>query len=293
MNLLPSQPQSITQNIYDTFKVWWKSLLITLPFMIFMCIAVTYTSYYVTYIPSTPTANSVISNKSLWIICISFILILYILYAAIFHRINSIIYDKHDSLFSALGVGIKKVFFLLIATFITLTILAMIVLFISLPFIIIFHLISNNLPQVWPLPQLVLKPRIQIFALITVVVAYAYAAVLLLFYFPLIIVDNLGPFTAFSKSCYLVFGNWWRTAIIIGIMYFIIPLFLYIIQWFLAYHLDAPYLSALHQWMLSIFSQNLISIFYVPLFVSAVLVVMHDLKIRKGITNWEEPNANH
>ena len=188
---------------------------------------------------------------------------------------------KQDSLIYALYVGIKKFIFLIIATFVTVFVLALLVIAISIPFFIIFYLLSYSLPDIWPLHQIMLKPRLELLALVTAVCAYIYAAVLLMFYFPLIIVDNLNPFIAFSKSIYLVWGNWWRTAIIIGVMYAIIPMCLYFIEWYVVYHLAANYLSALNKWILSDFLQSLISIFYVPLFVSAVLVVMHDLKIRK------------
>ena len=281
MGLLPSVPQTITQNIYDTVKVWCKSFFVTLPLMIIMCSAVTITSFYTTYAQTAPHTNIVLSNKLLCVLCACFILIIYILYAAIFHRINSVIYNKNDSLFISIYIGIKKFIFLLIASIITIIALALIVLVIALPFLLLFHLAASNLPNIWPFHQPILQQRVQLFALVTIVFAYVYAAVLLLFYFPLIIIDNLNPVSAFTKSCYLVWGNWWRTAIIIGMMYFILPLFLYIIQWYFAYHLAAPYISYLHQWMISSFLQSLISIFYVPLFVSGVLVVMHDLKIRK------------
>ncbi len=277
MNLLPSEPQTISQNIYDTFRVWSKSFFATLPFMIFLCIAVSFTSFFATYIPSK------ISLKLLWLICACFIIILYVIYAAIYHRIYSIIYNKKDSLIYAFYVGIKKFIFLIIATFVTLFVLALLVIAISIPFFIIFYLLSYHMPDIWPLHQMLLKPRLELLASVTAVFAYIYAAVLLMFYFPLIIVDNLNPFVAFSKSVYLVWGNWWRTAIIIGVMYAIIPICLYLIEWYLVYHLGANYLSTLQQWILSDILQNIISIFYVPLFVSAVLVVLHDLKIRKHV----------
>ncbi len=284
MFLLPSEPQSIFQLIRNIYHVFIKSFISVLPLMILMCIAITILSFFAnsaTFHLQSGIFN--LSNKSIVIFDLICFFVVFIIYGAIYFRTYNIIYDRPASFWSALYIGIKKVIPVLIAAIITLFVLALIVLAICVPFFIALHFMTMNLPTIWPFQQILAGPRIEIFALITIVLAYFFAAVLLLFYFALIVVDNLNPFVAFTRSCYLVWGHWWHAASIVGILYFIFPPLLFLLQWYFVYYLPAPHLTALNTWIAAISVQNLVSLFYVPIYISAVLVMLHDLKIRKHV----------
>lgn len=105
--------------------------------------------------------------------------------------------------------------------------------------------------------------------------------VLLALYLPLVILEKRGPFKAFNYSCFLIWGNWWRTAII-----FSIPLFV-----FIAILISAEE-SLAHLWVIRLEDgmtikalHNLSRIVSYTLFMSffSVLIViqLNDLKIRE------------
>lgn len=284
MTLLPTEHQSIPQLIRNICRVWAKSFLSIFPIMILMCIAVAILGFLSAY-PTLhlQSAFQPLTNISTIFIYIAISIIIFICYGAMYYRIYTIIYDKSATFWSALLIGIKKVIYVLLAIFITLIVLALIVLAICAPFFIALHVMTLQLPNFWPFQQILAGPRVEILTLITILIAYYFAAVLLLFYVALIIVDNLDPINAFSRSCYLVWGHWWHAASIVGILYFVFPPILFLLQWYIAYHLASPHLSPLNTWILATSLQNIVSIFYVPFYVSAVLVMLHDLKIRKHV----------
>lgn len=284
MTLLPTEPQSIPQLIRNICHVWIKSFLPVLPLIILMCAAIATVSFLSAY-PTFHLQTTLLpfTKISIFIINILISIFIFVFYGAIYYRIYNIIYNRPASFWSALLIGIKKVFYVLIAIFVTLIVLAFIVLAICAPFFIALHFMTVQLPNIWPFQQILAGPRVEILALITIFITYFFAAVLLLFYFALIIVDNLNPITAFSRSCYLVWGHWWHAASIVGILYFVFPPILFLLQWYFVYYLASPHLSPLNTWIYAISIQNIVSIFYVPLYVCAVLVMLHDLKIRKHV----------
>jgi len=180
-------------------------------------------------------------------------------------------------------IGIRKIILILIAILITYLVIGTVIILFSTPFITaMYHYVSNHHEIVYSKILIANIPLLILIDIIVISIPYLFLAVLLILYIPLIVVDNLGIGSAFHRSWSLVWGNWWRTAIILGIANLIVPLLFPWLELQFAHFLTFCHIIITNTWFYHGIVQGVVSLFYVPFYCSLLLVQLHDLKIRNG-----------
>lgn len=121
-----------------------------------------------------------------------------------------------------------------------------------------------------------------VFSMLLVLLAYSVGILLLIlpgiFIFvsflmvqPLVLFDNRNVLEALKESFQLVLKCWWRVFVVI------LPLML--VNYWLSFSVGYAYSQ--HNWWL-LGSDLLLSVLFYPLFYSCILVIFHDLKLRRG-----------
>lgn len=100
---------------------------------------------------------------------------------------------------------------------------------------------------------------------------------MLFFTTPFILFDNMGLFKSLSESCKLVWGNWWRTFLIIFVPFLALSLLFNAFTIFLTNAAKLPLLADVMDGVLFGFLSSLIQ--------TLVVVQFHDLKLRKAQKN--------
>jgi hypothetical protein len=127
-----------------------------------------------------------------------------------------------------------------------------------------------------------LMATIIVFALVALgVIALAlpgiFIMVMLFFTTPFILFDNLGIFKSLSESCKLVWGNWWRTFLIIFVPFLLLSFLFNAFTIFLTNAAKLPLLADIMDGVLFGFLTSLIQ--------TLVVVQFRDLKLRKAQKN--------
>lgn len=108
---------------------------------------------------------------------------------------------------------------------------------------------------------------------------------LLFFAFPIVILEKLGVFKSYEKSIKLVWGNWWRIFGIILIVYIILVAVLFVL--FIVPIIGFVMLSSAKAFppfgtlIFYITLYAIAQILAIPLYLSTILTVLNDLKLRK------------
>lgn len=283
MFTLPTHPQSIREIIHNSFATWRASFLPTLPLAIALCVVVAVLSFFL----ARPFPNQLIMAKIISYnipVLILAGLIVFWLYAALYHLTHTNIHHRNAKILDSLIVGLKRLFYIIVGIFIFTLFLGIFTLIVSTPFIIITQkiiLLQSAHPSI---SMIAMKMGSIVYLdLLIMTAVYVFFTVLLLFYLPLIVVMNLNPFSAFGESFVLVWGNWWRTALITGLLYMVVPTILVSFGWFIAYGLGLHFLSMQHAVILHCLLQGIISGLYVPFYCAVILVQLHDLMLRRKL----------
>lgn len=282
MKALPTQPEKIHIVFANGIKTWWSDIIPTFPLSLAFGILVALESYFL----ARPAPYS-LTSQAPWQMLLLYIVLglgLFVLYIAFYHYIQHRLNLQVESDINALKAGVKKLFYVLMALFIYFCTMTIIMLFISTPFfLIIHHLTMTADPHQFILSMYVRIPFLVLIDMLIIAIPYVYFAIMLLFYIPLIIVDHLDPVAAFKRSCSLVWGNWWRTLVVSGTIFFILPFLLIMLDWVVSYQFATAYLTLKQTWLLHSILQGIIAVFYMPFCVTIMLVQLHDLKIRKSL----------
>lgn len=278
---LPTKPQRIRELLQTCFATWRCNFLPTLPLAIILASIVAFLSYFIA--KPLPSPFSLASNLQFLVpsILISSLFI-FILYAAIYNLTHTLIHHRSGTIFSSVVVGLKRLFPIIFGLIVLILLMTIITLIISTPIFIIMGVIAEHYHTESTTAAIAMHS--QLFLLIDLsimIIPYIIFTVLLIFYFPLIVVERLSPISAFSRSCKLTWGHWWRTALVTGILYMVVPTLLVSLAWFISYNLAAHFISLPHMILLHSILQGLISGLYIPFYCAVILVQMHDLMIRK------------
>lgn len=200
-------------------------------------------------------------------------------FAAIYWRIHCVAINRHESFVEDFKTAAKKILYLVGAAFII-----FLITYLLTWMIILCHwvLIYFSVPQ-----QKTIASSTMIFLTLFIPSFIAfYVATLFIFYFPLIVLENDRIFMALKQSLILVWGNVWRTfscqitpwifflvALIIVKMIFKISVYVYFISFD-----QMPSLSV-------VILQLIMLAIFVPWSISAMIVQLQDLELRKTVAN--------
>jgi len=192
-------------------------------------------------------------------------------FIAILWRIRCVITNEHESIFDDFKIASKKILLIIGVGLVETLIL---VLFLFLLFTLPKFNFLNNPNSVTFNAALIFS--IAYFA----IVVYIFFA--LIFSVPLILTENKGLFAALKKSYRLVWGNWWKVALLLitpTLLYFIT---LNIIQSIFSTSLTITFAEAYNYKDLLILIINVLWIaLFVPLQGALLLLQLRDLELRE------------
>lgn len=241
-----TQPLSTGKLLDNTMQLYRSSFTKSLPFVIIIAL--------LTSMPNPWMAHSLGADDQLVQdpfallkgvnIAASFIIVLVnlVLYIAVIHVIAAVMNNSYQNIASSLIIGLRKFIPILIASI-----------------VYVIALVSGTLLLI--IPGVILSMS-------------------LIFFMPLMVVDNQGIIESLTSSHRLVWGEWWRTSTVLTI-----PVLFYCIFLILMLILSLS-LSSVEEVLsgTSLFSATgniLLNILLLPFFLSIVLVQLNDLKLRK------------
>lgn len=241
----PDQPQSIYQ-VFGTSVDTWRSIVKKVQLPAFLMIIWVFLPYFLE--PDINTFNPFIwVNKvsERWVFAVVYSLGIIILYAATFYSARLAIIGQLGSLFSALGVGVKKLWMLILA------------------------LIIGGVSVMLGYMALII-PGI----MLTVVFAC---------YLPLIILDDLGPIAAY-KRCFQLMGNhWWRTVVIIILPSLLFSVIGGVVDVLGIKVLVVPHpMGHGELWLFNHIVKLILSAAWLPFYVALMVTLIQDLKVREA-----------
>ncbi len=194
-------------------------------------------------------------------------------FIALLWRMRCIITNQHESIMDDFKVASTKIL-LIIGVGIIYTIIVGLVMFflIMLP----AQNFLNN-PTVWAINVALAFS----FAYFCVIVYILYAFV---FTLPLILTEDKGIFAALKKSFYLVWGNWWRVALLLIIPTLVYFIILSIIRNIFGVNLTIQYAEVYDYAALLVLAINILLVALVVPFEGALLLLqLRDLELRKQV----------
>ncbi len=245
MALFSSERLSVGQIFATSFRLWKVvfAKVQLLAFLAFIWGALP----YIFLSDLDATRLSMFSNKTVEEVILSVIYLLGLIwfFAAVYRRAYQVLNLQGGGLLNALWIGLKKLLPLI-------------------PALIISGVVLTASYLVFLIPGVIVM-------------------VILIFYYPLIVVDDLGPLVAFKRCFNLVWGDWVRTAVVVlvpTILFAAVSISIEMGGWgfFSAIYPLSGKSSIYHHLVKLVFGA-----FYFPFFVTLVLVQLNDLKIRKSL----------
>lgn len=255
MPILASQPQTVGKVLDDGFKFYRSTLMQILP-LSFLAVVVPIVilvlfvggSTYMSLVsgqmdPATTDFVALFTSLGIGAVVAMFLAIIF--YAAIFYKMSGAALGDSINFGGSMTLGLKAVFPLLMAGILYM-------LAVSLGFVLLI------------IPGIILM-------------------VSLMLYMPAYTMDNEGIIGCLKKSHNLVWGNWWRTVLI-----FSIPTIILMVV-YMALGVVSGVLIALtgaegdflkYQIIIEIVQYS-INVFLTPMFPAFMIIMYHDLKLRK------------
>ncbi len=215
-----------------------------------------------------------LSIERLWILLIDLASIIF--FVGIIWRMYGVIRGFHEPLIEDLKVGVKKVFFVFIASFIESAIVVSIIILIYSLFGILHEhnlLFNTNL----------IGMIFTTLAFLGQIILIFYVYTLFVFLIPVITIENKGIIGAIERSVYLVWNHWWRVFSVQFTPWFCFLIFLFILRdifhinvhIFFFHHTVAPFVTLF---------QFIIFAIFIPWVAATLLVQLKDLELRKKLT---------
>lgn len=195
-------------------------------------------------------------------------------FAALLWRMVCIIKGKHEKIMEDLVVAFRKIPFIILAALIEIGIL----LALSLTLFLFYKFFTSHLNEQGP----------AFFATLVVLFLYAFFSVylffLLIFYFPLIVIEEEHVLEALKKSIVLVWGHFWQTFCFLltpALVYLIILILMkYVLS--IGVYIFFTHPSNTLSWLATL-GQIVIFAFYIPWYAAVLLIQLCDLEARKGL----------
>jgi hypothetical protein len=257
MPTLASQPQSIGKILDDGFKFYLRNLLKILP-LSFLAVVTPVVVLIVflgldTYLslgggqldPATTDFGALFASLGIGMVIAMLLAVVF--YTAMFYKLAGEAKDHAIGIGASLGLGAKAAIPLLITG--------------------ILYSIAVTL------------------GFILLVIPGIIVMVSLVLYMPAFTMDNAGIIGSLKKSHNLVWGNWWRTLVILSVPTIILLVILggigilsAALIGFSVSQSEGDFLQ--YQLMLEV-AQYIINVFLAPLFPALMIILYHDLKLRK------------
>lgn len=109
-----------------------------------------------------------------------------------------------------------------------------------------------------------------------------YLLVFFWFYFPIIMIDDLGPIAALEESFKIVRGHWWKTAIVIGLPMLVLTLVTLWIEYpsfGVGISRDIIF-NPMLDWSIQHYAKFVLAFIYLPFFIAMVTVQLQNLKLQ-------------
>ena len=250
---LPTEPGSIGHTLDAGFKLYFVAFKQVIVLTILAAVAVSLPMHVMLLVmPMFVAESGAPSNGFIAALVVAFIacMIVYMaIYLATLYRIGGIANGRNETFGNCLGTGFRKILPMIFAA-------------------ILYSLAMMGGFLLLVIPGLILSVSLAFFGLC-------------------IVLDDDGSLESLRHSHRLVWGNWWRTAIIgtvVLIVYYVIFLaisvpFAVVDQMMFASEVAG--LPTLGQTILSFIGDVIATVITFPLITSVMIAVYHDLKLRK------------
>lgn len=273
--ILPSQPSSYKQIIKSSFRLYGLSishcilLSLALSIMIFIPRFI-----FVIIGEDLFRGMPIFSMQRLWIIAINLFCLTF--FIGIIWRMNCVLLGKHEPIIEDIGVGIKKLIYVVLAVIIQSSIvLAVYMIGMSVQLLLSKHhlLLSGDL-----------YGTIIAFVYFTgQFILILYISTLFIFLMPLIAVENKGVIGALIRSISLVWNHWWRVFSVQITPWIIYTLILLVIRYALNIDIHIYFSEVVEKSLWPAIMHAIIFAIYIPLSAATLLVQLKDLELRKKI----------
>jgi hypothetical protein len=257
MPTLASQPQTIGKVLDDGFKFYVRNLVKILPLsflaVVTPVIVVILFLGVDTYFglssgqldPATTDFGGLFASFGISMVLAMFLAVIF--YAALFYKLTAAAQDRAMGVGASLGLGLRAAIPLLITNLIFFAIVMLGTILLIIPGIIVM--------------------------------------VFLCLYMPAYTMDNAGIIGSLKKSYNLVVGNWWRTLLILSIPTIIMIAFFAGIGVVIAALVGFSVVQGegdFLQYQITVeVVQYAVNVFLAPLFPALMIILYHDLKLRK------------
>jgi len=250
---LPTEPGSIGHTLDAGFKLYFVAFKKVLVLTILAAVSVSLPMHAMLLVlPAFAAEGGAPGNGLVAALVVGFIacMIVYMaIYLATLHRIGGLASGRSVTFGNSLGIGFRKIFPMVLAA-------------------LLYSLAMMGGFMLLIIPGLILSVSLAFFGLC-------------------IVLDNDGILESLRHSHRLVWGNWWRTAIIgtvVLIVYYVIYLAVavpFAVADQMIFASEPGALPSLGQAVLSMIGDVAATVITFPLMVSVMIAVYHDLKLRK------------
>lgn len=249
MYTLPQEPSSMARLLDASFRLFSAGFVKVIGIGLMLAASYIAFAFMTNHIMGVPPDGSEISPEgfkhnlaAFFVAVFGFTMFTFLFYGAIIYRFDNITHQRQDTLVDALGVGMKKLPSMLVATILYTLAIAIGMLLLVVPGIILGLSLS--------------------------------------FYWIFITVENLGGYASLKASHKLVWGLWWRTLSVYMVPGILMIIF-YVLAGMIGYGLSDETATPGTFGAADIVT-NLMTGLVMPYFSALAYVVFNDLKLRKS-----------
>lgn len=136
---------------------------------------------------------------------------------------------------------------------------------------------------IWLIPAVFISVASLVAGYFFFVLPGIYLTVVLSLYYPLIIIDDLGPFAAIKRCLQLISGKWWHTACVVLVPTSLFLLIAALIEHFTVGIGNAAFTqpSPTETWIIHHIAKMVLATVYFPYYAAIVVVQLHNLKVQE------------
>ncbi len=131
-----------------------------------------------------------------------------------------------------------------------------------------------------------------VFGWVLLLVPGVYLMVVITLYYPLIVIDDLGPLKGFEYAVNLVRGNWWRSALVMVVPPLLSSLLVLVCNNIIFLIVHLLHLPVAKTIIANICVQLFLGTLFLPMSAAVNLMQIHNLKLRKSAVSSEPPKVN-
>jgi len=272
--LLPSQPESYTQLIKRSLKLYRQSFKHVLLFSFLMAVVV-FIPRFLSYLIGQDLFLNLkpLDFHRLWLFIINVAGLIF--FISLLWRMHGVICQAHEPLTEDLSLGIKRVFYVVVAAILQ-SALAFGTTIIILGLLPIIH---HYLLPTTHFSTMILIMAIFVFEFFLIIYIYTLFA----FLTPLIAIEKKGILSALQRSAYLVWNHWWRTFSVQVTPWFSYLLLLFLLKYAFKIDVHIYFIESSHHHILGTLINMILFIVYIPWVAALLLVQLKDLELRKQI----------